>query len=222
MMAKDKLLVGITRCNELMPATIVSSQVTRPAPENCCGSSTQWRAKERQAATRGGSPDDKRSGADAWIAGTYDPQLNLRSGARARRRAPADQRGPNGDALYSNTTLALDPDTALKWYFRTRRRNARPRRGIRARADRSRSAEDGHDRWEVRLDVEADRVTGKFLDVKETVFQNVWASIDMKTGRTTYRDDILEKKPGQAVAPVRVLPGVTTGRHELRSLNDLL
>ena len=45
-----------------------------------------------------------------------------------------------------------------------------------------------------------DRVTGKFLDVKETVFQNVWASIDMKTGRTTYRDDILEKKPGQAVA----------------------
>ena len=45
-----------------------------------------------------------------------------------------------------------------------------------------------------------DRVTGKFLDVKETVFQNVWAAIDMKTGRTTYRDDILEKKPGQAVA----------------------
>src|SRR5437764_9742452 len=45
-----------------------------------------------------------------------------------------------------------------------------------------------------------DRVTGKFLDVKETVFQNVWASIDMKTGRTTYRDDILESRPGQAVA----------------------
>ena len=45
-----------------------------------------------------------------------------------------------------------------------------------------------------------DRETGKFLGAQETVFQNVWAKIDMKTGRTTYRDDILHQTPKVALA----------------------
>jgi glucose dehydrogenase len=113
-----------------------------------------------------------------------------------------DQRGPNGDALYSNTTLALDPDTGvLKWHFQ----NA-PGETLDLDEVFERVLID-HGAQKTVMTVgksglmwKLDRVTGKFLDVKETVFQNVWASIDMKTGRTTYRDDILEKKPGQAVA----------------------
>ena len=41
-----------------------------------------------------------------------------------------------------------------------------------------------------------DRKTGKYLGHKETVFQNVWDSFDPKTGRPTYRADILEQKFG--------------------------
>ena len=41
-----------------------------------------------------------------------------------------------------------------------------------------------------------DRKTGKYLGHKETVFQNVWESFDPKTGRPTYRADILEQKFG--------------------------
>src|SRR5207253_1693360 len=39
-------------------------------------------------------------------------------------------------------------------------------------------------------------ITGKYLGHKETVFQNVWDSFDPKTGRPTYRADILEQKFG--------------------------
>ena len=44
-----------------------------------------------------------------------------------------------------------------------------------------------------------DRKTGKYLGHKETVFQNVWDSFDPKTGRPTYRADILEQKFGEWV-----------------------
>ncbi len=204
MMAKDKLLVGITRCNVL------------DARDHCFIAGYEantgkllWKfytvAKRGMPGgnTWGDLTDDQRSGADAWIAGTYDPQLNLAFwGTGQAKGSSRDQRGSNGDALYSNTTLALDPDNGtLKWYFQ----NA-PGETLDLDEVFERTLID-HGQQKTLMTVgksglmwKLDRVTGKFLDVKETVFQNVWAAIDMKTGRTTYRDDILEKKPGQAVA----------------------
>jgi alcohol dehydrogenase (cytochrome c) len=204
MMAKDKLLVGITRCNEL------------DARDHCFiagyDAATGKRLWKFYTVARKGTPggdtwgaltDDQRSGADAWIAGTYDPVLNLAFwGTGQAKGSSRDQRGANGDALYSNTTLALDPDTGkLEWYFQ----NA-PGETLDLDEVFERTLID-HGLQKTLMTVgksglmwKLDRVTGKFLDVRETVFQNVWASIDMKTGRTTYRDDILEKKPGQAVA----------------------
>ena len=38
-----------------------------------------------------------------------------------------------------------------------------------------------------------DRKTGKYLDLKETVFQNVFDNIDHKTGEVHYRNDIVEQ-----------------------------
>ena len=42
-----------------------------------------------------------------------------------------------------------------------------------------------------------DRTSGKFLDYVPTVFQNVFTSIDPKTGRGTYRADILHPEAGR-------------------------
>jgi alcohol dehydrogenase (cytochrome c) len=204
MMARDKLLVGLTRCNQL------------DARDHCFIAGYEARTGKLlwkfYTVARRGMPggdtwgdlsDDQRSGADAWIAGTYDPHLNLAFwGTGQAKGSSRDQRGLNGDALFSNTTLALDPDTgALKWYFQ----NA-PGETLDLDEVFERVLID-HGQQKTIMTVgksglmwKLDRVTGKFLDVKETVFQNVWESIDMKTGRTTYRDDILEKKPGQAVA----------------------
>src|SRR5204863_403935 len=44
-----------------------------------------------------------------------------------------------------------------------------------------------------------DRRTGQFLGYKETVFQNVFDSIDPKSGVPTYRADIIEQETGRWV-----------------------
>ena len=58
-----------------------------------------------------------------------------------------------------------------------------------------------------------DRANGKFLGYKETVLQNVFTSIDPRTGVPTYREEITNgRRPtnGSSLVPAR--RAVTTGR----------
>lgn len=71
-----------------------------------------------------GMPFETRSGASVWTAGSYDPELNLAYFGTAQTYDtgpllhPVDQPGITNDALYTDTTLALNPDTGkLVWYF---------------------------------------------------------------------------------------------------------
>lgn len=71
-----------------------------------------------------GLPYDKRQGASIWTSGSYDPKLGLvyfgpgNTYDTGPLRYPSDVKGVTRDALYTNTTLALDPDTGkLKWSF---------------------------------------------------------------------------------------------------------
>ena len=147
--------------------------------------------------TWGGLPDNQRAGAETWIAGTYDPELNTTYWGTAQAKPwRRDMRGSGaGSTLFANSTLALDPDTGkLKWYF-------------------SHSPGETFDLDEVfeRILIDhgpqktlmttgkagilwkLDRVTGKYLDSRETVFQNVFNKIDPKTGAFTYRKDVLDQ-----------------------------
>jgi alcohol dehydrogenase (cytochrome c) len=60
-----------------------------------------------------------RAGGDAWMTGSYDPATNLVYWGTAQAKPWAQfQRGTAGDALYTNSTLALDPKTGkMQWYF---------------------------------------------------------------------------------------------------------
>jgi alcohol dehydrogenase (cytochrome c) len=60
----------------------------------------------------------KTGGGPAWITGSYDPELNLVYWPTGNP-SPSNYGGERGgDNLYSNSMLALDPDTGkLKWYF---------------------------------------------------------------------------------------------------------
>jgi alcohol dehydrogenase (cytochrome c) len=60
-----------------------------------------------------------RAGSDAWIPGSYDPDANLVYWGTAQAKPWARVvRGTDGAALYTNSTLALDPDTGkMKWYY---------------------------------------------------------------------------------------------------------
>jgi len=57
-------------------------------------------------------------GAPAWITGTYDPATNTTFWTTGNPSPSNRGAGRAGDNLYSNTLLALDPDTGkLKWHF---------------------------------------------------------------------------------------------------------
>lgn len=71
-----------------------------------------------------GLPLEKRNGASVWVAGTYDPVLNLAYFGPAQTydtgplRNLVNEPGVTNDALYTDSTLAINPDTGkLVWYF---------------------------------------------------------------------------------------------------------
>jgi alcohol dehydrogenase (cytochrome c) len=71
-----------------------------------------------------GLPLDKRNGASVWTAGSYDPALNLVFFGAAQTYDtgplvhPSKEPGVTNDGLYTDTTLAFDPDTGkLVWHF---------------------------------------------------------------------------------------------------------
>ncbi|HKB95645.1 MAG TPA: PQQ-binding-like beta-propeller repeat protein, partial [Rhizomicrobium sp.] len=68
----------------------------------------------------GDLPDNMRKGAETWIAGTYDPELNTTYWGTAQAKPwRRDLRGSSDGATeYANSTLALDPETGkLKWAY---------------------------------------------------------------------------------------------------------
>jgi len=199
-----KLLVGLTRCDDRS----VQDHCWIAAYDTQTGKQLWKTLTIADKGTPGGDTwgdltNDQRAGADAWISGTYDPDLNLTYwGTGQAKPSRRDQRGTDGDALFSNTTLALNPDTGkLQWYYQNAPGESLDLDEVYERVLIDHGAEKSV------LEVgktgvlwKLDRTNGKFLDLAQTVFQNVWVKFDKKTGRPTYRDDIIHQKPGVAIA----------------------
>ncbi len=81
--------------------------------------STVARPGEPGGDTWGDLPMMFRGGGDAWITGTYDAGLGLTFWGVAQAKPWAQvSRRTDGDALYTSSTLALDPDTGeMRWYY---------------------------------------------------------------------------------------------------------
>ena len=143
-----------------------------------------------------------RAGGETWITGSYDPALDLTywGVAQAKPWMPVS-RGNSAldDALYTSSTLALDPDDGrLDWYYQHA-------------PGESLDLDEVFERVIVDLDGERtlftigkpgilwklNRESGAYLDHTETIFQNVYSSIDPETGRPTYRQDIIDNSRGE-------------------------
>jgi alcohol dehydrogenase (cytochrome c) len=142
-----------------------------------------------------------RAGGETWIAGSYDPELNLTywGTAQAKPWVPASRGLRVFDTvLFTGSTLALNPDTGkLVWYFQHA-----PGESLDLDEVFERVLVDIGDQKVVFSAGKAgilwklDRRTGQYLGHKETVFQNVWERIDPKTGVPKYRNDIVEMPVG--------------------------
>jgi len=167
------------------------------------------------SASWGDVPPHLRGGGDTWIPGSYDPELNLfYIGTAQAKPWVAASRGMStrNDALYTNSTLALNPRTGqVAWYFQHVPGESLDMDSVYERVlidvdDQKLLFTAGKDGilWKL------DRQTGRFLDLRETVFQDVFETIDRETGRVTYRQDIREAVVGQSV---HACPGLFGGHN---------
>jgi alcohol dehydrogenase (cytochrome c) len=154
--------------------------------------------------TWGGLANTFRAGVETWITGSYDPDLNLTywGTAQAKPWMRVSRGSGNGATLYANSTVALNADTGkLAWYH-----SYAPGETLDLDEVFERVLVDDQDQKYVFSAGKAgilwklDRGTGKYLGHKEMVFQNVYDSIDPKTGEPHYRNDIVEQRIGEWVS----------------------
>lgn len=201
MVMRGKVLTGLTGCDNYSENNCYISAFDADTGKPAWRFHTTALEGEPGGDTWNGLPNLLRGGADTWIAGTYDPELNTTYWGVAQTKPwfRASRKSGNASTLYSSSTLALDPDTGkLKWYFQHAPGESLDldevfERVLINHGDQKTVMTIGKPGilWKL------DRVTGKFIAAKETIFQNVFSKIDPKTGAVTYRSDIANQKTEQ-------------------------
>lgn len=167
-----------------------------------------------------GLPLEKRNGGSVWIPGSYDPVQNLAFFAPGNSydtgplRILVSQPGVTNDALYLDSTLALDPDTGrLAWYFQHQANGQwdldwafeRMVMQLPANGDLKSVVVTGGK--QMIFDI-VETETGKYVSSIDLGLQNLVTSIDPKSGAKITDPDLL---PGDGKTKM-VCPHVSGGR----------
>jgi alcohol dehydrogenase (cytochrome c) len=148
-------------------------------------------------------PNEKRNGASVWTAGSYDPELNLAffgvgqtydTGPVLHR---VDRPGVSNDGLFTDCTLAFNPDTGkLVWYFQHVHNDQWDLDWAFEQQLMHLPGEDDDRKMVVTsgkmgIYEGMDAATGKYIFSKDLGIQNVVSSIDPKTGEKTINPDVV-------------------------------
>ena len=201
--ANGKLIQGLSGCQQYGGEKCFISAYDAKTGKEMWRFRTVALGGEPGGDTWGGLPDNQRVGAETWITGSYDPELNLTywGTAQAKPWMRVSRGSGNGATLYANSTLALNADTGkLAWYYDNAPGETLDLDEVFERVlvdDQGQklvfSAGKTGILWKL------DRKTGKYLGHKEMVFQNVYDSINPTTGEPHYRNDIVEQRIGEGV-----------------------
>lgn len=192
---RGKVIAGVGGCNRYKEDVCFITGYDAATGREAWRTSTIARPGEPGGESWGDLPLRFRAGGDAWIPGSYDPETNLIYWATAQAKPWARAvRGTDGDALYTNSTLALNPDTGkLSWYYQHLRAET-------------------HDMDEVFESVlidlngrkslfkmgklgilwQLDRVNGTFVHATDIGYQNL-VEVGPESGRVTYRPEKIPK-----------------------------
>ena len=199
--AKGKVVAGSTGCSRFKEDVCYITAHDPETGKELWRTSTVARAGEPGGETWDDLPLMFRAGGDMWQAGSYDPKLNLIYWGTAQAKPWARfQRQSEGAALYTNSTLALDPDTGkMVWYYQhlpaeTHDMDETFERVLVDYDGRSSVFSMG----KLAVLWELDRKSGKFLAAHDLGYQTILSNIDPKTGAVTYRPEAIPK-PGVAV-----------------------
>src|SRR5689334_19208905 len=117
---KGKLIQGLSGCQQYGGEKCFISAYDAQTGKELWRFYTIALTGEPGGDTWGGLPDASRVGAETWITGSYDPDLNLTywGTAQAKPWMRVSRGSGNGATLYANSTLALNADTGkLVWYY---------------------------------------------------------------------------------------------------------
>ena len=200
--ARGKVIQGLQGCSRFGPDRCFISAYDAATGKLAWKFHTIAHAGEPGGETWGKLTDNFRKGGETWIAGSYDPDLNLTYWgiAQAKPWMPASRGTTVFDAaLYTASTVALNVDDGkLAWHFQHA-----PGESLDLDEVYERVLVDAGGQKLVFTIGKAgilwklDRTNGRFVGYKETVFQNVFDRIDPKTGVPTYRADIIEQQAEQ-------------------------
>ena len=191
--ADGTVVAGLRGCERFREDTCYIVGVDGRTGRLMWRTSTIARPGERGGDTWGDLPLLFRAGSDAWIPGAYDPVSRLVYYGTAQAKPwSRDARGTDGDALYSNSTLALDPETGeMRWFFQHIPGDSHD---MDETFERILIDYDGRQSvfsmGKLGILWELDRTTGAFTKAVDLGYQNL-ADVDPQTGEFTYREGMV-------------------------------
>jgi alcohol dehydrogenase (cytochrome c) len=212
---KGLVVAGITGCQRYKNDICFISAHDAQSGREVWRTSTIARPGESGGDTWGDLPLMFRAGGDAWIPGSYDPATNLIYwGTSQAKPWTRFARGTDGDALYTNCTLAIDPATGrIVWFHQ---HIPGETHDLDETFERILVDINGHQSvfsmGKLGILWELDRRSGQFVSVHDLRYQNL-VDVDMRTGKVTYRPN----KIPQAGVEIEFCPS-SSGFKSLRAM----
>ena len=191
--ADGTVVAGLTGCGRYRDDTCYIVGLDAGTGEERWRTSTIALPGDRGGDSWGDLPVMFRAGSDSWIPGSYDPVTRtLFHGTSQAKPWARAARGTDGDALYTNSTLALDLATGeMKWYFQHLPGETLDMDEVFERIlvdyDGQRSV---FTMGKMAVLWELDLETGAFLSAHDLGYQT-FADVDPDTGAVTYREGMI-------------------------------
>jgi len=186
---KGLIVAGMTGCQRYKNDVCFISAHDAQTGRQAWRTSTIALPGEPGGDTWGDLPLTFRAGSDAWIPGSYDPATNLIYWGTAQAKPwTRFARGTDGDALYTNCTLAIDPATGrIVWHYQHIPGESHDLdesfERILIEAGGRRSV---FSMGKLAILWELDGKTGAFVSAHDLRYQNL-VDVDARTGRVSYR-----------------------------------
>ena len=190
---QGKIVAGMTGCQNYKNDVCFISAHDPETGDELWRTATVARPGEPGGDTWGDLPLAFRAGADSWIPGSYDPETNLTYWSTSQAKPWARvSRKTDGDALYTNSVLALDPETGeIQWYYQFVPGETHDLddvfESVLIDRDGRRSL---FKMGKMGILWEIDRTTGVFVAAHDLGYQNV-IDVDRDTGRVSYREGMI-------------------------------
>ncbi len=190
---KGILITGISGCSRYKDDVCFITGHDADTGKELWRTSTVARPGEPGGDTWGELPLRFRAGSDAWIAGSYDADTGLVYWGTAQAKPWASAvRGSQGDALYTNSTLALDPQTGeIVWFYQHLPGETHDMdevfENILIDLDGRKSL---FKMGKIGILWQLDRVTGEFIKATDLGYQNL-LTVDANDGRITYNEGMV-------------------------------